>query len=141
MRFVNYIATVNGDTINIPMEHPCKCKMALAEISMVEIISGNDEGNAIDIKCEQIDSSFDNPDRLLARIPFNRLRKNEYYHTWIAKYLQMNTLDSQDRFLTLKLRRTDNNDSILFGGTITDKRILLTLAFTDDDGKMCTSYT
>jgi len=140
MKFVNYNVVLSDDTITIPLDHPCKCNVGLVEINMAEISSGNDEGSAIDITCDQIDSSFDNPDRLLRRIAFNRLRKNEYYHTWTAKYIQMKTVDSQDRYLTLKIRRTDNNECVVLGNVFEDKHILLTLAFSEVKTKNWTSY-
>ena len=131
MRYVNYKLTLYEDTVIIPLNRPCKCNVGLVEISMAEINSTAHDGNAIDITCEQINSTFDNPDRLLRRIPFNRLRKNEYYHTWTAKYVQMKAVDSDDRFLKLKVRRTDDNSSLTLGSLFQDNVIFVTLAFSD----------
>ena len=102
MKFVNYKASLkNGENISIELNQACKCSIALVAIS---ISNFNERGlfeNMIDIYCDQIDSTFDNPSRLLCRIPFNRLEKDLYYQTWTARHLQLEKVDSEDTFLTL----------------------------------------
>ena len=132
MKFVNYKVQLRGDTITIPLDRPCRCKVGLVEISMSEINSAEEDyDNAIDITCDQIDSSFDNPDRLLRRIPFNKIADKKYYHTWTAWHIQMMTVDSEDKFLTLKVRRTYDNTPLMLGKIFQDNQILLTLAFSE----------
>ena len=142
MRFVNYKVTLKGDTITIPLDRPCKCNVGLVEISIPEIESHEmDFNNAIDITCDQINSTFDNPNRLLRRLPLSKIEPKKYYHTWEARFIQMEPVDSQDRFLTLKIRRTRNNESLILGSIFDDYQIFLTLAYTDiDEPKTWTAY-
>ena len=134
MKLINYKVTLRGDSITIPFDHPCKCNVGLVEISLPEINSHEmDFDNAIDITCDQIDSTFDNPERLLRRIPFNKIGQQKYYQTWTARFLQMESVDSQDKFLTIKLKHTKNGKTLTLGSIFEDKQILLTLAFSNVD--------
>ena len=138
MKFVNYKVVLKGDTITVPLDRPCKCNIGVAEISIPEILSNKGEfDNTIDITCDQVDSTFDNPERLLRRIPFGKIEAKQYYQTWVAKHIHMNTVDSQDRFLTIKIRRT-SNQKVLFYPIQEDRHILLTLAFTDNSDSWTT---
>jgi len=133
MKFVNYKVVLKGDTITIPLDRPCKCNIGVVEISIPEISSHKGEfDNTIDITCDQIDSTFDNPDRLLRRIPFGKIEPKQYYQTWTARFMQMNIVDSQDNFLTIKIKRT-SNQNVLFYPKQEDREILLTLAFSNVD--------
>jgi len=136
MKFVNYKIELNGDTITIPLNRPCKCNIALAEISMAEIASPVDISHAIDVTCDQINATFDNPNRLLKIVPFNALEDGKYYHTWTARFLQMEEVDSEDKFLTLRIKRTSTGENLVLGSIFTDNRILLTLAFTETNSLM-----
>ena len=140
MKFVNYKVRLNGDTITIPLSRPCKCQIGLVEISIAEIQSSTND-NAIDVKCEQIDSTFENPNRLLQRIAFSSIRPKQYYHTWTARFIQMKTVDSEDRFLTLKINRTSDNSQLVLGDKVRDNGVFLTLAFSNlDDPESWTTY-
>ena len=140
MKFVNYTVNLNGDTITVPLSGPCKCKVALVEISLAEIQSSTND-NAIDITCEQIDSTFDNPNRLLQRIAFTSLRPKQYYHTWTARFLQMNTVDSEDKFLSIKIKRTKDSTPLVLGERVRDYQVFFTLAFSDfDESENWTTY-
>ena len=133
MKFVNYKVLLMGDTITIPLDRPCKCDIGLADIWIPEIRSRDDEfNNAIDITCDQVDSSFDNPERLLRRIPFGKIKPKKYYQTWTADHIHMYTVDSNDKFLTIKIRRT-SNQKVLFYPIQEDRQLFLTLAFTNID--------
>jgi len=133
MKFVNYKVVLKGDTITIPLDRPCKCNIGVAEISIPEISSHKGEfDNAIDITCDQIDSSFDNPERLLRRIPFGKIKPKQYYQTWAAEHIHMYTVDSNDKFLTIKIRRTSNQKD-LFYPIQEDMQLFLSLAFTNID--------
>ena len=142
MKCVNYKIRLYEDRITIPLNRPCKCNVALAEISMAEINSPHDmHDNAIDVTCDQINSTFDNPNRLLRRIPFNSLEDGKYYHTWTARFLQMEEVDSEDKFLTLRIKRTCDGENLMLGNIFGDNLILITLAFTKTDAPMSwTSY-
>ena len=119
---------INGE-IKVELDRPCKCQIALAEFYIPSIIGKSGYENNIDVYCDQIDSSFDNPNRLLKRLIFNQSRLHKFYNCFEAKWFDFKLLDSQDKFLTLRIRRT--NGQVIKG----DDEIFLTLVFNKDDDK------
>ena len=140
MRFVNHILPLENDTITIPMDQPCPCNVGLVEISLSNCNEKGVMSNAIDISCEQIDSTVDNPTRILRRLALNRCVPNEYYQTWVARHIQMEKIDSSDKFLTLKIRRTKTGEALKFQ-KYNDTNVHITLAFSEaTDSQMWTTY-
>lgn len=136
MKFVQYKLVLYQDYITIRLNRPCKCKIALAEITMAEINNVNSfdvYDNSLEITCDQINSTFDNPSRLLKRVPFSKLEEGQYYHTWCAKFLQMEEVDSEDKFLTIRIKRSCDGTNLILGNMFDDKTVYLTLAFADSD--------
>ena len=139
MRFVNYKLPLNHDTITIPLDHPCKCHVGLVEISFSNFNEKGVMSNAIDITCEQIDSSFDNPGRLLRRLALNRCIPSEYYQTWVARHIQMEKIDSNDKYFTLKINRSNNGKALQFL-RFNDLNVHITLAFSESTETNWTSH-
>ena len=140
MRFVNYLLTLDNDTVTIPMDQPCKCNVGLVEISISNCNEKGVMSNALDITCEQIDATFDNPNRILRRLALNRCVPNEYYQTWTARHIQMVKVDSSDKYLTLKINRSKTGKALQFL-RYNDATVHLTLAFSETtDSQMWTTY-
>ena len=140
MRFVNYKLSYIDGQIEIPLSVPCKEYVALVEISIPSFDLRREIDNAVDITCNQIDSTFDNPNRLLRRIPFNLDSKNRYYQNWTTQFLQMNKVDSDDKFLTLYIRRTTSNENLQFKYSSRENFVYVTLAFSQRDLERWTTY-
>ena len=124
-----YVQPVNGK-FTIDLSHKTDCFIALSEISVPNINSGGQLQNSIDIKCDQINSTFENPKRLLKRICFNRLksRGDQYYNQWEANFLDFQQIDSNQKVLSFSITRTFGGSPIEFSDVVQDKKIFLTLA-------------
>ena len=132
MKFVSVRGHLRNGQINIQLDRPHRCFVALAEFYLPSIEDRNGRENNVDIYCDQIDSSFDNPNRLLKRLIFNHNRSHQFYNCFEAKWFDFKQLDSQDKFLTLRIKRT-NGKAMIFKS---DSEIFLTLVFkTDTDDK------
>lgn len=143
MKFINYKVAIEDDVLKIPLDKPCNGKVGLAEISISVFNAKNIYDNAIDITCDQIDSTFENPNRLLRRIPLNRSDPKDFYQAWTARHLYMETLDSNDKFLTLHINRTKSGEPVEFTRSlkIGVDEVYLTLAFSDStDSQRWTTY-
>ena len=132
MKFLSVRGKLVNDEINIQLDRPCRCLVALAEFFLPSIEDKNGRENNVDIFCEQIDSSFDNPSRLLKRLISNHNRSHQFYNCFEAKWFDFKVLDSQDKFLTLKIKRTNGKEMIFKS----DSEIFLTLAFKNDTDDM-----
>ena len=130
MRFISVEATVVDGAFEIELNKPCKCSIGLVDIILPNINTWkNRYNNSIDIFCEQIDSNFDNPKRLLKRIFFESVPEKHTCNHWEAKIINFQPIDSSDRFLNFKIRRT-------FEGTIPKfhkiSKIFLTVAIREE---------
>ena len=111
----------------IELKEPCKCKIALVDIILPCINHKEKPNNAIQIFCDQIDQTFDNPDRLLKRIYFNKLSLTNTSHFWEAKILEFKEINSSDKYLNFTIERFTGYP-IKFHRNTTDHRIFLTFA-------------
>ena len=136
MKFVEYSAHLTDGVVKIELDKPCNGYVALVEISMANFNKKNSAQNVINIKCDQIDSTFENPNRSLRRVPFTRYSTNAYV-TWVAKHLQMEKIDSNDKFLTLRFSRAMGDPAIIF---VKDNTIFFTLAFAENTESNWTTY-
>ena len=127
MKFVEYTARLTDEVVTIQLEQPCNCYVGLVEITMANFNKRNASQNVIDITCDQIDSTFDNPSRSLRRVPFSRYPSNAYV-TWVAQQPQMKKIDSNDKFLTLRFGRALGEPKITF---VKDNTIFFTLVFSE----------
>ena len=136
MKFVEYTAKLTSDIVTITLDKPCNCYVGLVEISMANFNKKSASQNVINISCDQIDSTFENPNRSLRRVPFTRFSTNAYV-TWVAKHLQMEKVDSNDKFLTLRFTRAMGEPNITF---VKDNTIFFTLAFAPNAEANWTTY-
>ena len=118
----------SSGTFRIQFKDPCQCLVALAEIFIPNINQHSFDDNGIEIICDQIDSNLNNPGRILKRIPFNRVPKDEHFNSWEAKWFDFKPIDSSDNFLDFSIRRL-NKQHVRFNKGVNDRFIYLTLAF------------
>ena len=137
MKFVEYSAHLTDGIVTIELDKPCNCYVALVEISMANFNKKSASQNVINISCDQIDSTYENPNRSLRRVPFSRYNTNAYV-TWVEKFLQMKKVDSNDKFLTLRFSRAMGEPTISF---VKDNTIFFTLVYSESsDSEMWTTY-
>jgi len=137
MKLVEYQVNLNNDTIQIPLGEQCNCYVGLVEITLNNFNTRGFANNSIRITCDQIDSTFDNPNRILRTIPLNPHRTNEYLHTWKTSFIKFVKVDSQDQFLTLKINRV-TGEKLAFHNI--DHRTYFTLAFSKTAEPNWTTY-
>ena len=125
MKFISVKAELDNGVIKVPLDKSCRCLVALAEFYLPSIDTKQSIENNIDVTCEQIDSCFENPTRLLKRLVFNGTKSTQTYNRFTATWFDFKLIDSQDKFLILRIRRT-NGQRIRFKH---DNEIFLTLAF------------
>lgn len=129
---MKYIATeghIDDGLLTLELSKPCNCLIGLVDFHLPSINQRSNSENTIDISCDQIDSSFDNPKRLLKRLCFDKVDDTAYYNHWEAKNIEFKRVDSQDKFLTFKVTRTIGRPNIKFVKSIDDPRIYYTIAF------------
>lgn len=130
VRYISGKANVNPSVgeIRIPLSEPCKCYVALAEFHLPNTNQKAHDENFVDITCEQIDSNFGNPKRLLKRICFERCTDSQLYNHFVAQNLDFQLIESTDKFLTLKISRTKPPHKIRFARSLQDTIVYFTLA-------------
>ena len=131
MKFVATSANVINGEFKLEMDKPCKCRVALVEFNLPNINQQNCDENSVEITCSQIDSTFDNPQRVLKTICFNRLRGEAYYNQWSTQHFEFHEIDSQDKFLTFNIKRAVGGKGIKFHKSLTVENpvVFFTLAF------------
>ena len=129
MYFESHKVYLGGSgTFQIELKDACQCMIALADLHLPSINQHGFDDNTVEMTCEQIDSNFDNPRRILKRIFYNRLPKDETFNSWEAKWLDFKQIDSTDKFLEFDLRRL-NKQHVRLNKNVKDRFIYLTLAF------------
>lgn len=129
MEFKSYKIYLSGSgNFQIKMNESCHCQMALADFHIPNINQHGFEENGVELTCEQIDSTFDNPRRLVKRLLFNRLSKDENFNSWEAKWFDFKLVDSNDDFLNFTIKRL-NKHSVRVNKNVKDRFIYLTLVF------------
>ena len=118
----------SSGSFQIKLNEPCNCLVALADFHIPNINQHGFDENGIEISCDQIDSTFDNPRRILKRLPFNRINKDDHFNSWEAKWLDFKTIDSADTFLDFSIKRL-NKQTVRINKSVKDRFIYLTLAF------------
>ena len=131
MKFVSTSANVVNGEFKLDLDRSCKCRVALVEFNLPNINQQNCDENSVEIACSQIDSTFDNPHRILKTICFNRLRGESYYNQWSTQNFEFHEIDSQDKFLTFTIRRAIGGKGIKFHKSLTAENptVFFTLAF------------
>ncbi len=131
MKFIAYKTKVVNGEFKIELDRPCKCRVALAEFNLPNINELKTDENTIDIQCKQIDSTFDNPHRILKTICFNKVDTGyAYYNQWTARHFEFQDVDSQDKFLTFQIKRSIDGKIVRFHSSLVgDPEIFFTLVF------------
>lgn len=130
MIFRSVEARLDRGVFQIDLNKACRGKISLVDIILPCINTKDKPNNSIQIICDQIDADFDNPDRLLKRIYFNKLSTSNTNHFWEAKVLDFKELNSSDKFLTFTIQRL-NSHPIKFHRNVVDSRVFLTFAIED----------
>ena len=128
MIFVYDEAKVENGTFTHYLSKPCNCFIGLVEFHLPSINDHESKENFIDITCDQINSTYENPKRLLRRICFERLSNRETYNNWEAIHIDFKRVDSDENFLHFRINRTLNKTPIEFNRSINDRRVFYTLA-------------
>lgn len=128
MIFQNLEVHLERGTFKVPLNYSCKGKVSLVDIILPCINTKDKPNNSIQISCDQIDATFENPDRLLKRIYFDKLAVTNHCHFWEAKILDFKDLNSSDNFLHFKIERL-NGHPIKFHRNVGDHRVFITLAY------------
>lgn len=129
MRYISTEGYINDGVLTFELNQPCNCLIGLVDFHLPSINQRSNSENTIDISCDQIDSTFDNPKRLLKRLCFDKVTDTEYYNHWEAKHVEFKRVDSQDKFLTFRVSRTIGRPNIKFLKSIDDPQIFYTIAF------------
>jgi len=136
MKIVEYQVNLDDDTIQIPLDEPCNCYVGLVELTLNNFNTRGFTQNSILIKCDQIDSTFDNPNRILRTISLNRA--NETLHIWRTNFIKFVKVDSQDKFLMLKINRVSGQNLVFHNK---DHRVWFTLAFSTQKSSNWLNHT
>ena len=107
MIFVPVRGTFDQGSLTFKLNKPLKsCMVGILDFHLPKIDSKPFVENTIDFTCDQIDSTFWNPKRLLKRLCFDRVDKYDYYNKWEARIIEFHKLESAEEFLTFNLSRT-----------------------------------
>ena len=132
MIFRNIEGRLERGILTVDHNSNCSGKLALVELIIPNISDKDKPNNALQIICDQLDSCFDNPDRILKRLYFDKLSVSNRNHFWEAKFLEFKELSSSDNFLTFKIQRL-NGHAVKFHRNVSDHRVFLTLAIQNED--------
>ena len=107
MIFIPIRGHFQDDKLTFKLNKPFKsCLIGLLDFNLPKIDSKPSVENTVDLTCDQIDSNFLNPKRILKRLCFNRVDKYDYFNKWQANVIEYHYLDSDENFLTFHLTRT-----------------------------------
>ena len=106
MKFITKSFDLSAGEFTIELDRPCRCHVGLIEWHMPSLDSKQYNDNIVDISCEQIDSSLDNPKRLLKRVVSSNFKWQHMTH-YTPNFIDFKLVDSQDRFLKFKIKRFD----------------------------------
>ena len=137
MIFRSVEARLKGGSFTVELNNSCEGRISLVDIILPCINVKDKSNNSIQIICDQLDSSFENPERLLKRIYFNKLNISNTSNFWEAKILDFRELNSSDNFLTFHIERLHGHP-IKFHRNVGDHRVFLTLAFEERNEKIDT---
>ena len=111
MKFITHSFDLTSGSFTIELDRPCRCYVGLVEWHMPSFDSKHYSDNIVDITCEQIDSSFDNPKRLLKRVVSSNVKWQHMTH-YAPKFIDFKLIDSQDRILTFKIKRFSGEELV-----------------------------
>lgn len=111
MKFITKAIDLSSGDFTLQLDRACRCYIGLVEWHMPCLDKKGD--NVIDITCDQIDSDFENPKRLLKRVFPGDENWKKMTH-YMPNFIDFKLIDSQDRFLNFKVRLTSGNSSVKF---------------------------
>ena len=132
MIFRSVEARPERGSFEIELSSPCKGRLSLVDIILPCINVKDKPNNSIQVICDQLDATFENPDRLLKRIYFDKLPVSNQNNFWEAKTLDFKDLGSSDKFLTFHIQRLSGHP-IKFHRNVGDHRIFLTFAIENEE--------
>ena len=132
MRFLSREAYLHEGEFRVDLNTLCRCKIGLVDIILPNINQKHKDNNCIDIYCDQIDSNFDNPKRLLKRLYFESVGETQRSNIWEAKIINFQPVDSDDKYLTFKVRRSYEGTIPQFRKHAEKPKIFLTLAIINE---------
>ena len=107
MIFVPVRGTFIDGSLSFKLNKPLNsCMIGLLDFHLPKIDSKPYAENTIDLTCDQIDSTFWNPKRLLKRLCFNRVDKYDFYNLWEANIIEFHKLESAEEILVFNISRT-----------------------------------
>ena len=112
MIFAEFEVELQNGTFKIELDRPCQCFIGLVEFHLPSINDMDLPDNVVELTCDQIDSTFLNPKRLLKRLVFEQT--GNYYNHFEAKNIQFQAVDSQDKFLSFQLKRSSKSHRLAF---------------------------
>ena len=104
MKFITKSFDLTKGSFSIELDRPCRCYVGLVEWHMPTFDSKHYADTVIDISSDQIDSSLDNPKRLLKRVVTSNHKWQQMTH-YNPNFIDFKLVDSQDRFLTFNIKR------------------------------------
>ena len=104
MKTIIYSSIPHNCVIELPLLTECKCKISLASISLPNVnrTKQSDVFQEIEISCDQVDSTFLNPKRLLRKICTEKNKK--FYNHYEFVNIFYFELDSADHKLTFRIK-------------------------------------
>lgn len=142
MIFRSLAVNLNHGKFTVDLKEPCKCRVGLVALILPCINQRDKPNNAIQIICNQIDQTFDNPDRLLKRIYFDKLSISNASNSYEAKLIEFQEINSSERFLEFSIQRLSGYP-VKFHRNTTDHRVFITLAIDlmEDDSSSVDKWT
>ena len=111
MKFITKSFDLTKGSFSIELDRPCRCYIGLVEWHMPTFDSKHYSDSVIDISCDQIDSSLDNPKRLLKRVVTSNNKWQHMSH-YSPHFIDFKLIDSQDRFLNFKVKRFNGKELV-----------------------------
>ena len=125
MIFSDFEVDASKGSFKIELDRPCQCYVGLVAFHLPSIDDPDVPHNVVELSCDQIDSEFMNPKRLLKRLVFEKVDEfDHYFNHYDAHHIDFKPIDSQDKFLSFKIERPNHGLSFEAGTTA-----YITLAF------------
>ena len=104
-------------------------EIGLISFTLPNISQRGKQTNSIDIFCSEIDSSFENPKRLLQRVFFDESHDKQLMHHWeCTGIIQFKRLSTFQKKLNFSVKRSFEQTVPRFHRNLVDASLLVTLA-------------
>ena len=133
MESIIYSAVPINGVIEIPMLKECKCSIGLVSITLP--YTGRDKVEQfyrdLEITCDQVDSTFLNPKRLLRKIctpyQFSKNKRSHVYTTHEFETILFFPIDSMERKLTIQINDQDGPITLASSGRLNPQKVTICL--------------